>query len=791
MWRRWLRAVSRQLLGRGGRRRRKRRIPLQVEELERRELLALTASYQAGLLRIVSDGADAIQLGVNAGQEVTVNGVVVAAPGGNVRADQVVALQVVGGPGNNEIDISRLNPVQFVGLTTIEVDGGAGDDLLVGSGFSETLIGGPGNDVLRGGGGRDVLIDQSGSVSAHPLQWRSSIEWTDGDGDAVSLRYRGPGLVRVSDEDGDGRREVEVTGGDAGQSSLHVGVRAAAAGDGLVQLDAIRADKLRGLTARLATVVGPGVRIGGTAEQNTRLELYALADGASLESASGISELTVAAVGAGEVRAPRLGRVRVTGDRHRGLAGDWSADLTLSGEGLADGDALERMTVRGTVRGMTARIEGNVGALRVGRLVESTIAAGYTPADPSQPLLGGTFTVPAEVRWVRVNGAGEADAAAWVASTVAATEVGVVTIASVEPNNGGVVFGILGDREVGPVRVGQPAFVFRPEDPTPQGVGDFQVRRGAVRVTATLANDTARDGLTNADGITRDPALVGTVTNVVDWQQLRLRFSDRPDQVFDVSADVGAHGGFLLNRARLEALRGGPLPDGAYTVSFQVVDQGGNASALVPVSFVLDTTPPGPPANLRLAGGSDTGFSATDGITSVTTPTFTAQAEAEALVRLFRAGQLVGEATANNTVQITVTGPLADGPHEFTATATDVAGNESAAATVAITVDTEAPTLELHSPVSGGAYSGTLRVIGDSGDGGSGLHQVRVLVHGTESMLATPDSSGRFDVRAASQALAPGTHPIVVQTIDRAGNVRQVQRTVTVSNAFFIGAAGT
>ncbi|MDW8266211.1 MAG: peroxidase family protein, partial [Gemmataceae bacterium] len=502
--------------------------------------------------------------------------------------------------------------------------------------------------------------------------------------------------------------------------------------------------------------------------------------------------------GEGDITAPRIGTMIVRGDSARGIAAELAANLTLTGAGNPGGEALGKLLVHGTVRNMTARIQGDVGSAIVRQLVNSQFFVGFTPTDPAQPLLGGVFTSQSRVGSLLVTGLPRNGNPAWEASTVVAAHVGSSTIASVATNNGGIPFGILGEQTVGLVRVNQPPFIFNPGAQTPQGIGDFQIRRGngvvpprPVTVEAGLANDTARDGLTNTDGITRDPALVGTVTNVANLRQLRLRFSDRPDQFFDVTADVEANGRFHLNRARLEVLRGGPLPDGAYTASFQAVDQGGNVSALVPVSFVLDTTPPGPPANLRLTATSDTGFSSADGITSVATPTLTAQAEAQALVRLFRAGQLVGEATANNTVQITVTGALADGQHEFTATATDVAGNESTAATVQITVDTQGPTLELESPVNGGEYSGTLRVSGDSDDSGSGMHQVRILLNGNESAVATPDGSGQFDVRASRQAIAPGSYQIVVQAIDRAGNVRQVQRTVTVSNAFFIGAAGT
>ncbi|CCC96833.1 calcium-binding protein [Azospirillum baldaniorum] len=47
-------------------------------------------------------------------------------------------------------------------VTLVEINGGAGDDLLVGSAFDDTLRGDAGNDTLYGGDGNDVLVGGSG-----------------------------------------------------------------------------------------------------------------------------------------------------------------------------------------------------------------------------------------------------------------------------------------------------------------------------------------------------------------------------------------------------------------------------------------------------------------------------------------------------------------------------------------------------------------------------------------------------------------------------------------------------
>jgi Ca2+-binding RTX toxin-like protein len=60
-----------------------------------------------------------------------------------------------GGDGNDILDASHAN-------VPIIADGGAGDDLLIGSTQDDQLFGGDGNDTLIGNGGNDVLIGGAG-----------------------------------------------------------------------------------------------------------------------------------------------------------------------------------------------------------------------------------------------------------------------------------------------------------------------------------------------------------------------------------------------------------------------------------------------------------------------------------------------------------------------------------------------------------------------------------------------------------------------------------------------------
>ena len=66
------------------------------------------------------------------------------------------------------------------------LEGGPGNDLLVGSFASDTLEGGPGNDVLRGGAGPDLLIGGPGRDVIQGQGGRDLVYARDGVRDVVS-----------------------------------------------------------------------------------------------------------------------------------------------------------------------------------------------------------------------------------------------------------------------------------------------------------------------------------------------------------------------------------------------------------------------------------------------------------------------------------------------------------------------------------------------------------------------------------------------------------------------------
>ncbi len=114
-----------------------------------------------------TDAADTIGV-LTDGQNVAVTGV------GNiiVEANGVEDVIISAGAGNDMINASGL----IAGLTQLTIDGGAGDDFIVGSQGADTLLAGAGNDTVIGGRGNDVALLGSGD---------DTFVWNPGDGSDV------------------------------------------------------------------------------------------------------------------------------------------------------------------------------------------------------------------------------------------------------------------------------------------------------------------------------------------------------------------------------------------------------------------------------------------------------------------------------------------------------------------------------------------------------------------------------------------------------------------------------
>ena len=140
-----------------------------------------------------------------------------------------------------------------------------------------------------------------------------------------------------------------------------------------------------------------------------------------------------------------------------------------------------------------------------------------------------------------------------------------------------------------------------------------------------------------------------------------------------------------------------PLADGTHAISATATDTAGNISARSSAAtVVIDTVAPTTTAPV-LTAASDTGISATDQLTRLTSVSLTGTTQAGATVVLRDNGTLVATVVAGPTGSYLLAVNLTAGSHNLTATSTDVAGNLGAASSInAVAVDTTSPTITIN-----------------------------------------------------------------------------------------------
>lgn len=134
-----------------------------IETMENRTVPSITSLLSHGALTISSNGSDNMAVAANANGNVTLNGTQLTVSNAPVSASSVTSLDVVGGKGKNTIDLSGVTATSFTALTTVTIDGGAGNDSIIGSSLNDSISGGGGNDTIKGGDGNDTLNGGTGN----------------------------------------------------------------------------------------------------------------------------------------------------------------------------------------------------------------------------------------------------------------------------------------------------------------------------------------------------------------------------------------------------------------------------------------------------------------------------------------------------------------------------------------------------------------------------------------------------------------------------------------------------
>jgi hypothetical protein len=214
------------------------------------------------------------------------------------------------------------------------------------------------------------------------------------------------------------------------------------------------------------------------------------------------------------------------------------------------------------------------------------------------------------------------------------------------------------------------------------------------------------------------------------------------------------------------------------------VDVAGNVSAVhsAGLTVTIDRTAPTAPSVPDLVVGSDSGASNTDNITNVAAPTFSGTAEAGATINLYDGAVQVGTAQADAGGAWSITSAtLGQGAHSLSATATDAAGNVSAAsAALSVTIDTAAaapaaPDLAAGSD-SGSSNTDNITNAANpvfTGSGAEAGATVRLYAGATQVGSAVADASGNWSVTASGVAAGSGI-VFTADQVDVAGNVSTV-----------------
>ena len=140
---------------------------------------------------------------------------------GTIASASVKSLVVIGGDDANTIDLNGVTAAAFTTLTSINVDGGNGNDTIIGSpDFGDSIGGGHGDDTINGQGGADTIRGGDGNDSISGGLSDDSI--LGGDGQDTIAGDAGNDSIDSGDGDdvvsgGDGNDSVF---GDNGQDAL-------------------------------------------------------------------------------------------------------------------------------------------------------------------------------------------------------------------------------------------------------------------------------------------------------------------------------------------------------------------------------------------------------------------------------------------------------------------------------------------------------------------------------------------------------------------------------------------
>lgn len=161
-----------------------------LETLEDRTLLAASVLFGSGELQILTDANETVlvrenpaipgRVDVQIGTSTTAATTAPSLP--SVSTASVTSIVLITGSGDNTIDLSGVLASAFTGLTSINVQGGNGNDVIIGSpDLAMTVQGQDGDDSITGGTADDTIFGGDGNDTISGQAGNDSIDAGDGD----------------------------------------------------------------------------------------------------------------------------------------------------------------------------------------------------------------------------------------------------------------------------------------------------------------------------------------------------------------------------------------------------------------------------------------------------------------------------------------------------------------------------------------------------------------------------------------------------------------------------------
>lgn len=236
------------------------------------------------------------------------------------------------------------------------------------------------------------------------------------------------------------------------------------------------------------------------------------------------------------------------------------------------------------------------------------------------------------------------------------------------------------------------------------------------------------------------------------------------------------------------------IGQGMHSLTVTATDAAGNVSQpSTAFTINVDSIAPTAPTITQVYDdvGTVTGPVSNNGATNDPTPTLSGSGEPGSTITVYDGLNVLGTTTVNGngTWTYTPTTPLLDGPHSFTVTASDAAGNVTAHSTPwnveLITVLPNAPTIgeiidnvspDLGPVLPGGSTNDPQPVI----NGTAGANAVVQIYDGTTLIgTVTADGTGAWTFRP-TQPLSEGSHTLNVYVTDAAGNTSSATTQIVV-----------